>query len=230
MINFHPSEEQIRSFLTGDMSPTLALMIAAHIDMCPRCAECARDLNEEVADDALEHAFSDIMTLNPAVNSELAKMMSAITELPQSPRLERSAHTMVELELDGKRFKLPRSLQRYANKTQQWKKLVGKLWQAQVELGGDVRAEFIYMENGGSVPEHTHKGNEWTLVVNGEFGDGHHHYESGDLILLDHAHTHAPLTEDPDGCLVFSIVDQPLYFTSGIARLLNPFSQLFFKL
>jgi putative transcriptional regulator len=29
--------------------------------------------------------------------------------------------------------------------------------------------------------------------------------------------------------LVFTIVDQPLHFTAGIARLLNPFSHLFFK-
>ncbi|MEC7469201.1 MAG: anti-sigma factor, partial [Pseudomonadota bacterium] len=39
----------------------------------------------------------------------------------------------------------------------------------------------------------------------------------------------APRSDAPEGCLVFSVVDQPLHFTSGLARLLNPFSHLFFR-
>ena len=155
------------------------------------------------------------------------KMLQDITALPVIR--EEASFQDEELDLDGKRFKVPRSLQRYLKQTGDWKKLVGKLWQAPVDLGGDSRAEFIYMERGGSVPEHTHKGSEWTLVINGEFEDGKHHYGTGDLILLDSEDTHTPISNDPDGCLVFSIVDKPLHFTSGLARLLNPFSHLFFK-
>ena len=110
-----------------------------------------------------------------------------------------------------------------------WSKLLGKVWQAPVDLGEAGMAHFIYMEKGGRVPEHTHRGTEFTLVVNGEFSDGLADYDSGDLIVMDDEHIHSPHSNADDGCLVFSIVDKPLHFTSGIARLLNPFSHLFFK-
>ena len=95
-------------------------------------------------------------------------------------------------------------------------------------MGEIGRANFIYMEKGGRVPEHTHKGSEITLVLDGEFTDGLSHYDTGDFIIMNDSHVHTPQSDADEGCLVFSIVDQPLHFTSGLARLLNPFSQLFF--
>jgi putative transcriptional regulator len=87
----------------------------------------------------------------------------------------------------------------------------------------------MYMEKGGRVPEHTHKGTEMTLVVDGQYGDGIAEYDSGDFTIMNNTHNHLPHSQADDGCLVFTLVDQPLHFTAGIARLLNPFSHLFFK-
>ena len=79
------------------------------------------------------------------------------------------------------------------------------------------------------VNEHTHRGTEYTLVIDGEFSDGLEKYDTGDFIYMDGDKTHSPKSDASEGCLVFSIVDQPLHFTSGFARLLNPFSHLFFR-
>ena len=98
-----------------------------------------------------------------------------------------------------------------------------------MDIGGDTVANFIYMEKGGSVPEHTHRGSEMTLVINGEFSDGISEYDTGDFMVMNGEHKHSPSTQADEGCLVFSIVDKPLHFTSGWARLINPFSHLFFK-
>lgn len=227
MINFHPGEEQLELFAAGNLAPTLALMVSAHCDLCPECMSKLAALTSKVAEKELSHSFG--FEQQPDHMLAFGDMFEKIAALPTDPKPVEQLQEECELDLDGKRFILPRSLRRYADKTGNWKRLVGKLWQAQVDIGGDARAEFIYMEQGGSVPEHTHKGNEWTLVVNGEFEDGHNKYESGDLILLDDTDIHTPVSNDPDGCLVFSIVDKPLHFTSGLARLLNPFSHLFFK-
>jgi putative transcriptional regulator len=155
-------------------------------------------------------------------------MMSNITSLPvvhtPVPIAENSS-----IELDGKFFELPRTLKRHVINTGNWSRLVGKLWQAPVDLGEIGKANFMYMEKGGRVPEHTHKGTEFTLVVNGQYGDGISEYESGDFTIMDSKHKHLPHSQSDEGCLVFTIVDQPLHFTAGIARLLNPFSHLFFK-
>jgi putative transcriptional regulator len=84
------------------------------------------------------------------------------------------------------------------------------------------------MAPGAKVPEHTHKGKEATLVLDGVFNDEKDEYKDGDFVLLDPSKTHTPETQEQD-CLTLATLDAPLHFTSGISRLLNPFSSLFFR-
>jgi len=220
MINFHPTDEQIRSFAQGNMPAAEALIISAHCDMCSECNAKLLTESERQASEALGEFSSDTV---------LDSMMAEIIQQPV-PQIDSVALPLQStIELDGRTFAVPRALRRYVRKTGNWSSLVGKLWHAPVDLGNIGMAHFIYMEKGGRVPEHTHKGTEHTLVINGEFSDGISEYDSGDFISLNDGHTHAPFSDASEGCLVFSIVDKPLHFTSGLARLLNPFSHLFFK-
>lgn len=223
MINFHPKFTDLQAFSAGNSSPALALMISAHVDMCPQCQQDCMDIQSELADEL----FAQPSSLAP-LDSQYLSMMSNITELPIANTAGTEAN-MTSIELDGKFFELPRALGRHINKTGNWSRLVGKLWQAPVDLGDIGKANFIYMEKGGRVPEHTHKGTEMTLVVDGQYGDGIAEYDCGDFTIMNNHNKHLPHSEADNGCLVFTIVDQPLHFTSGIARLLNPFSHLFFK-
>ena len=242
MIRFHPSAQQLVSFVDGDLSPAVSLMVSAHCDMCSTCQRFVEQETERLAGSLLEdNGFKQV-----DLKADYSAMIAQITQSPssveadtgsqqkQSPR-KQNTNTEVSMaandsiELDGRNFVLPRTLQRHKEKTGGWSSLVGKLWQAPVDLGSQGVANFIYMGKGGSVPEHTHRGTEYTLVINGEFSDGLNNYDSGDFIFMDGQNTHTPRSDNPQGCLVFTIVDQPLHFTSGIARLLNPFSHLFFR-
>jgi putative transcriptional regulator len=223
MISFHPSFKDLRAFSADNCEPAMALMISAHVDMCPQCRhECFENQSE------LASELFDRLLPSAPLDSQYHKMMSKITELPVSNfKVPEVSNTSIEL--DGKFFELPRALRRYVKNTGNWSRLVGKLWQAPVDLGDIGNANFMYMEKGGRVPEHTHKGTEMTLVVDGQFSDGIAQYDCGDFTIMNNRHNHHPHSEADDGCLVFTIVDQPLHFTAGIARLLNPFSHLFFK-
>jgi putative transcriptional regulator len=223
MISFHPKFIDLQRFSAGNCEPALALMISAHVDMCPQCQHDCIDIQDDLA----AELFARHTTIEP-VDGQYLEMMSNITDLPISKTASFEASN-TSIELDGKFFELPRALRRYVNNTGNWSRLVGKLWQAPVDLGDIGKANFIYMEKGGRVPEHTHKGTEITLVIAGQYGDGTSEYDCGDFTLLNNQHKHLPHSEADDGCLVFTIVDQPLHFTAGIARLLNPFSHLFFK-
>lgn len=218
MINLHPTHQQLKAFVDGDCDPAMSLVISAHVDMCSHCQAAVKRLQEDASTEALSGT-----SFSPEFESMLADIMTlpgaeavTVTEQPK------------QIELDGKQFTIPRALRRYVDHTGSWSKLLGSIWQAPVDLGPIGKANFIYMEKGGRVPEHTHRGNEMTLVLDGEFSDGHSHYDTGDFILMDQRNTHTPFSEADEGCLVFSIVDKPLHFTSGVARLLNPFSHLFF--
>jgi len=222
MINFHPTNERLDAFADGLMAPAEALIISAHCDMCSKCSKKVAlytDANAEILFD---------QELPKAELGDFGDMLSKIT----SEEVDRGIivePTNRVLELDGRKFTLPRSLNRLSESMGNWSHMVGKLWQAPVNIGGDNVANFIFMEKGGGVPEHTHRGSEMTLVVNGEFSDGLANYDSGDFMVMDGSHIHTPSTNADEGCLVFSIVDKPLHFTSGWARLINPFSHLFFK-
>ena len=220
MINYHPTDKQLQQFAEGNISPALALVVSAHCDVCSQCQEKVDDINIElssVIENVRAHDFKD-----PAFE----KMLTSIMHLPV---IDTKPVVAPRIELDGRFFDVPRPLQRFVKNTGNWSRLLGKVWQAPVDLGDAGMANFIYMEKGGRVPEHTHKGTELTLVVDGEFSDGLADYDSGDFIIMDNEHIHSPHSNAVEGCLVFSIVDKPLHFTSGIARLLNPFSHLFFK-
>ena len=257
MIKFHPTAEQLKDFVDGELSPAIALMVAAHCDMCSQCSAFVERQTQEMASEVFGEPS---LALDALFNttSEMSSMMSQIMQMPaahqadggRSGRFERGGTPKVpvskraktdvghgskrldkatSIELDGRVFNLPKTLHRYIEKTGNWSGLVGKLWQAPVDLGNQGVANFIFMGSGGSVPEHTHRGTEFTLVIDGEFSDGLSHYDTGDFIYMDGEKTHTPKAEGNVGCLVFSIVDQPLHFTSGLARLLNPFSHLFFR-
>lgn len=244
MIRFHPSTQQLESFVEGSLSPAVSIMVSAHCDMCARCQRAVEIETERLAGSLFEAAslFDENRESESFYPSQLDSMLANITQMPssrhvdmadetagQKKRVANSEQSEPTIELDGRNFSLPRTLKRYSDKTGNWSSLVGKLWQAPVELGNQGVANFIYMAPGGSVPEHTHRGTEYTLVLDGEFSDGLNKYDTGDFIFMDGQHTHSPRADQKEGCLVFSIVDQPLHFTSGLARLLNPFSHLFFR-
>lgn len=247
MIKFHPSAQQLRDFVEGTLSPAISLMVSAHCDMCEKCQRFVEVETEKLAAQMVSNAnvsASDKVDMS----LQFGDMLSQITRLPSSKQENTSTDMPLaysescdtrtkaksltgasSIELDGRVFTLPRTLHRYIDKTGNWSSLVGKLWQAPVDLGNQGVANFIFMGSGGSVPEHTHRGTEYTLVIDGEFSDGLSRYDTGDFIFMDGEKTHTPKAEGKEGCLVFSIVDQPLHFTSGLARLLNPFSHLFFR-
>ena len=231
MIKFHPTPDLIEQFVTGTLAPAESLMVSAHCDMCKYCSGLVDRKTAELARTQfdLEQACSDYDPQFDVMLANITQQPEAETRKDVLSAFKGPQRGTTSIELDGKTFELPKTLHRLAEKKGNWSSLVGKLWQAPVDLGCEGVANFIYMEKGGTVPEHTHRGSELTLVINGEFSDGMNHYDSGDFIYMNGEHTHAPRSDAPEGCLVFSIVDQPLHFTSGIARLLNPFSHLFFR-
>jgi putative transcriptional regulator len=108
-----------------------------------------------------------------------------------------------------------------------WKKLAGGINQAQVVLDNKTQCEFIYMTPGSQVPVHRHQGSEITLVLDGSFSDELGHYKASDFMVRTKDNLHRPTSEE--GCLCFAVLDSPLTFTKGLARLMNPLIQYKFR-
>lgn len=225
MIKSHPSEAFLYQFAAGDLSPALSLVMATHVDMCPHCQAHVADLEETICRQQFGSAEPAQMLASHALDCN--QMMAAIFSSP-APNRTMQAPTDSMICLEGKRFSLPPTLARNKDKIGPWSHMVGKLWRAPLLVGDTANTNLIYMAKGATVPEHTHKGQEATLVINGTFNDEKSSYHDGDFVLLDGSHRHTPQTSEDD-CLTLATLDAPLHFTSGVSRLLNPFSSLFFR-
>lgn len=235
MIKAHPTDAMLHAYVAGELNSASALVVSTHLDMCPHCRRMANAVEEELACEfesapAAQLDGDDMhLMLDAIFSSSAPKFDTEVSPYPaqaeaQAPVKPKDA--MITLE--GKRFQLPRSLANQKHRIGPWSKMMGNMWRAPINLGTDEVANLIYMDRATSVPEHTHRGTELQLVINGVFKDEYGSYSDGDMLVLDHTHQHTPETTDED-CLILAVMDAPLHFTSGISRLLNPFSSLFFR-
>lgn len=224
MIKHHPKFELIQSFVNGDLPASLSAAIAIHADMCPLCQQKIAQLTEQTAEVSFEEAYldrfivDDITTTPESDNNEIDfdAMVASITESntidePKTP-VEKT------VEFNNKPYTLPKAL----NNMPLGKTLnMGKLSRARIQLNeNEIHTSLLQIEPGGGVPQHTHKGFELTLLLDGSFNDEKGEYVKGDFIMLDGSHTHNPVSEK--GCLCYTVANDALHFTQGINKLLNP--------
>ncbi len=214
---FHPDEKLLRAFAEGTLSPGLSVVLAAHVE---QCVECRKKTSQYEVQAAVDWLKSDDAKYAPA-SSDMSAMISTITSKPKSKESAVEGNSVSEIHMLDHSVRLPRVLAKVASQGLAWKKLAGGINQASVTLDDKTQCEFLYMKPGSQVPVHKHQGNEVTLVLDGSFSDEMGKYEKSDFIVRDKRHTHQPVSEE--GCLCFAVLDSPLTFTRGLARLLNPF-------
>ncbi len=225
-IHFHPTEENLALFAAGELTPDMSIMVSAHLEHCIRCRQRVAELEANYAE-ALTEDKGELTT--EVLSGELTAMLNQVLSVSLEPEVETQKLTSATLKIEGKEFTLPRALQHHQDKIGPWSRLPGKLKRAHVATGSQSKMNFIYMDADSALPQHTHGGQEITLVLAGEFVDEHGTYGPGDFIVQTSADQHSPRTLPGQDCLCLALLDAPLRFTSGLATLLNPFSQLFFK-
>ena len=72
---------------------------------------------------------------------------------------------------------------------------------------------------GKAVPQHTHEGNELTLVLEGSFHDELGRYARGDLAITDPTVEHRPVADEGQDCLCLAVTDARLRLTGPLGRL-----------
>lgn len=238
--NHHPAEALLREFNAGQLSTGMSVAISAHLEVCGHCRQASNVINTELAHDwmKLDLSSADSSAGSPgkgkAAGEAMAysgdpSLLSRITSQPQAVPVspaEASVVSPVELHVHERSIKLPRILSKAAQTGVVWRKLAGGINSAKLILDREAQCDFMYMKPGSQAPSHTHRGVEVTLVLDGTFEDELGTYIPGDFILRQSDQTHTPRSDE--GCLCYSVLDSPLLFTSGWARLLNPFQRFLF--
>lgn len=220
MIKHHPKFELLQSFVNGELPASLSAAIAMHADMCPKCQSHIAALTEQIAEASFETESLDGEIYSESIDNSL-NFDDMLSEITQSTAVfEAVAHQENQITFNSTSYTLPTTLN---NMSFGKASNIGKLSRTRVQLDeNEIHTSLLHIEPGGGVPQHTHKGFELTLLLEGSFHDEHGDYVKGDFIMLEGEHQHNPVSEK--GCLCFTVANAPLHFTQGINKLLNPIS------
>ena len=130
----------------------------------------------------------------------------------------RPARPLVYPELDG----LPAGLRemiREAEAKRAWAMAGPGIRRLDLIKDGPLKLEVIRLEAGQSVPWHTHKGNELTLCVHGEYADGLDTYRPGDFSITDGRVRHQPKAYDAGPAYALAVTDAGLRFEGLLGAL-----------
>lgn len=224
MIKHHPTFALLKNFVDGELPASISAGIAIHADMCEKCRSYIAQLTEQVAESSFEFeaAFLDRFTVDESKNlDEVAEINfeDMINDITASSDIENiPAKKEKFISFNKQAYAIPPALRNMSlGKTAH----IGKLSRARVQLDeNEIHTSLLHIEPGGGVPEHTHKGFELTLLLDGSFEDENGIYVKGDFIMLEGSHKHHPISGK--GCLCYTVANDALHFTQGINKLLNP--------
>jgi putative transcriptional regulator len=221
VVKFHPSLNLLEQYSEGTLTPEVALVVAAHLDFCPHCQSLHRDIEADLACTLAQQPVA------AAEGQDWQQMLDSILASPAAAPVSKTIASEVSLQVGEHQFKLPRSLQRIAEKRSKWLSL-GGIATAKLPGTAEHHLSLLCIDTGTEVPLHTHKGLEITLVLAGEMVDEMGRYAAGDLIINTPDHTHTPRNLSDEPCLCLSVLTAPLEFKQGLTRLLNPLQRFFY--
>ncbi len=214
MTNFHPDLELITEYTAGSLALAQTVCVSLHVNQCPHCQRIASQLTDLGA--SLFEALDPLPVGDTQLNAVLAR-------LDEEPPLEYAKPTADT----GATPAILQRLMRGNFSDLSWKK-IGSTLRISYLKTGDKKHEFAlyHIRAGGRIPEHTHRGGEMTLILEGGFSDADGSYHAGDFLYRQPGDVHAPTALQSEDCICLAVLDAPLKFTGWKFRWMNPFLKL----
>ena len=212
-INHHPSPSLLKLFAAGELKDSLAVMIAAHVESCSKCQKEVKAFENTLAQGFENNTLSKDYT---SIKNDLFHKIIQ-TQKDSLDRADKDLH----LSFEDMSFNLPKALAPLKKHMSSWKTKLNTFSYSKIISPQNELFYFLYFKKGVQVPVHTHTGNEFVYVIAGSFNDTLSEYATGDFAQFTHQHSHSPMTEDPDGCLLLVHIESPFYFQKGWSRLFN---------
>jgi putative transcriptional regulator len=209
MANYHPSDELLMEFTAGQKQDALGIMVACHLETCRECQK---------RNQMFEQLGGELMTESSATPISAGLLGTLLSRLDEPEAVDNTPTGDA---------RLPRPLRRFVPgyfDSLPWSGLSRNIKEFTLSLGdSQYVAKFYKIAAGKELPAHTHRGNEFTLVLSGQFSDDAGDYKQGDFILADTNTHHQPRAGMNEDCICFAVMDAPLKFTGFFGRMLNPF-------
>lgn len=211
MSNWHPSSDQLIEFSSGTGASALNIAISTHLHYCSACRRSVSE-NESTAAVIFEQqseqtlAADSFENLMARINAEPAQ--AAVKAKPKPTRFPAVVEKLINSDTESLDWQKPMKNLR-----------VSKILQDECGMILGLH----HMKSGGRVPQHTHRGNEISVVIEGGFSDEMGSYGPGDFIHLSTEHNHSPRADADGDCWLLSIVEAPVKLTGPLGWVVNPF-------
>ncbi|MEM9054889.1 MAG: ChrR family anti-sigma-E factor [Pseudomonadota bacterium] len=207
--NINDFGEVYSAYAAGCLDPAFALMVETQAALKPEVSRAIAHA-ETIAGVCLEN--EETLALSDRALDNTLAMIDAFEARPtaQASCAKSACEALDEL------LALPDPLRDNAIDAagaSGWQNLTSGIRRLKLDIGSKAEVELYRIEPGARVPEHSHKGNEFTLVVSGSFSDGHGSYGPGDLCVKSETDTHQPVGGDEGVCFALAVHEGGLRFT-----------------
>ena len=219
MIHHHPDDALLMSLAAGTVAAGPAVVIAAHIERCPRCSIRLKEF-ETIGGELLEQ-------LQPALlpSDALPRLFARIDSLPmEAHRGQRAASAAQNgpQAIMPAGMTWPRSL--HGSQVKPWRRLgPGVRWTRVTLPGGNANLHLLRVASQKALPVHGHRGGELSQVLHGAYVDGDKHFGVGDFIEAGDEDRHRPVVTVDDECVCLVSLEGHVAFDGPLARLLGSF-------
>ena len=204
-INHHISDELLNQYYQGDLDFATSLVVASHISLCDDCRSTieAYDLiGGEILEDEVTSGLDDSLE---------DRIMLAIGDVTIESATKKDIHPYPEPVISALAGKLPK-----------WRGMGGGVKQCLIRREKKSSVRLLWIEAGRPVPEHTHGGNELTLVLQGAFHDKTGDFNRGDVEIADESLEHQPIAMEGEPCICLASTSDNLVFKAFLPRALQP--------
>jgi putative transcriptional regulator len=203
------------AYAAGTLTEGFSLVLAAHMENCPQCRQ--RMLN------AQDLAGEMLMQLQPS-NAPMGGLDDVWGRIDSSSEIEETIKPVTPKPNSS----LPAILEPFFESglsSVPWRTAAPGIRHYHLTAVDSEKGsvQLLSTDPGITIPEHTHKGNELTLVLKGSYRDEIGRYRAGDLADLDSTVIHQPRVDSDEPCICLIATDQPLRFSSLVNRVLQTF-------
>ncbi|MBV9063517.1 MAG: cupin domain-containing protein [Alphaproteobacteria bacterium] len=201
MITHHPADSLLLKHAAGAAHEAVSLIVATHLALCPACRRVVK-LAEHAGGILLEN-----LTPEPLTTGAWEHLAARLDEA------EAAAPSIVARS--GGTPTIPEPLRSYLGADGldkiRWNFVLPGLAFRPL-LPGPFSAKLVRSKPGSSIGLHSHKGEEFSVVLAGGYSDCSGQYRRGDFHTATPDLLHRPVADQGEDCIVLAVTEAPLAF------------------
>ena len=204
-ITHHVADDLLRAYSEGRLPHAYSVVVAAHVSVCDECR------SQLEAEDLVAGEVLDGLEGGTLGSDARDRMMAALDATPAPQPATR-----------GKGIFPAPLVEELGGQAPHWRNMGGGIRQQLLSADDGGTLRLLYIPPGKAVPEHSHRGLELTMVLQGAFADSEGAFARGDVETAHSNVEHQPIAMEGTPCICIAATDAPLRFRSLIPRLLQP--------